>query len=72
MSEKYIPTGIFQTLEDSKYNVRYKYIPRPDGSLEPFEELYCDRFIFNPHKVEEHGRSRSIKFAVQKIFTLFK
>ena len=61
MSEKYIPTGIFQTLESSKYNVRYKYIPRPDGSLEPFEELYCDRFIFNPHKVEEHGRSRRLR-----------
>lgn len=58
MSNKYTPSGFLQLDYESKYNVRYKYIPAPDGSVTLYEELYCNRFIFNPHHVEEHGRSR--------------
>lgn len=54
---KYLPKGIYQTESDSKYNTRYKYITAPDGSLTLYEEMYCNRFIFNPHHVEEHARS---------------
>lgn len=61
MSSKYLPSGLYQLETDAKYNVRYKYIPSPDGSLDVYEEMYCDRFIFNPHHVEEHGRSRRLR-----------
>lgn len=60
MSSKYLPSGIYQTAEQSKYNVRYKFIPDEDGSLTLYEEMFCNRFIFNPHQVEEHGRSERL------------
>lgn len=61
MSDKYIPNGINQLESDCKYNVRYKFIPAPDGSASLYEEMFCNRFIFNPHHVEEHGRSRRLR-----------
>lgn len=61
MSSKYLPSGIYQTTEQSKYNVRYKFIPDVDGSLTLYEEMYCNRFIFNPHQVEEHNRERRLR-----------
>lgn len=61
MSSKYLPTGIYQLESESKYNVRYKYIRNKDGSFSPYEEMYSNRYIFNPHKVEEHGRSRRLR-----------
>lgn len=56
MSFKYLPKSILQLDSDSKYNARYKYITAPDGSVTIFEEMYCKRFVFNPHHVEEHNR----------------
>lgn len=41
---------------ECKYNCRSKFIPQPDGSLKLVEEMYCNRFIFNPEHVEEHNR----------------
>lgn len=61
MSNKYLPSGLAQLESESKYNVRYKFLPSDDGSLTLYEEMYCDRFIFNPHKVEEHNRSRRLR-----------
>lgn len=61
MSSKYLPTGLYQLESDSKYNVRYKFLSSPDGSLTLYEEMFCNRFIFNPHHVEEHGRSRRLR-----------
>lgn len=61
MSRRYIPTGIAQLESDSKYNTRYKYITAPDGSLTLYEEMFCNRFIFNPHNVEEHNRSSRLR-----------
>lgn len=61
MSRKYIPTGIAQLESDSKYNTRYKYITSPDGSLTLYEEMFCNRFIFNPHHVEEHNKENRIR-----------
>lgn len=58
---RYLPKGIYQTESDCKYNTRYKFITSPDGSLTLYEEMYCNRFIFNPHHVEEHARSARIR-----------
>lgn len=60
MSKSFIPKGLFQLNCDAKYNVRYKYITSKDGSLSLYEEMYCDRFIFNPHGVEEHNREHRV------------
>lgn len=60
MSSKYLPKGILQTEFDSKYNTRYKFITAPDGSLTLYEEMFCNRFIFNPHHVEEHNKELRI------------
>lgn len=61
MSTKYLPKGIYQPISDSKYNARYKYITAPDGSLALYEEMYCNRFIFNPHHVEEHNKEQRLQ-----------
>lgn len=61
MSSKYLPSGIYQSESDSKYNTRYKYITSPDGSLELYEEMFCNRFIFNPHHVEEHNQESRLR-----------
>lgn len=50
----FIPKGLYQLDYESKYNARYKFIPSEDGSVEPYEQMFCNRFIFNPHSVEEH------------------
>lgn len=42
--------------ENAKYNCRSKFIPQPDGSLKLIEEMYCNRYIFNPDGVEEHNK----------------
>lgn len=61
MSCKYLPSGIYQSESESKYNTRYKYITSPDGSLELYEEMFCNRFIFNPHHVEEHNQESRLR-----------
>lgn len=61
MSSKYLPKGISQLDYESKYNARYKYIPCDDGSVDVYEEMYCNRFIFNPHGVEEHNRDARLR-----------
>lgn len=61
MTKNYIPSGLVQLESDAKYNVRYKFIPSADGSLTLYEEMFCNRFIFNPHHVEEHNRNSRVK-----------
>ena len=60
MSKSYLPKGIFELDYEVKYNTRYKYITDKDGSVTLFEEMYCNRYIFNPHHVEEHNREQRI------------
>lgn len=50
--KKHIPSGLKMTAEQSKFNMRSKYYPQPDGSLKLVEEMCCNRFIFNPDNVE--------------------
>lgn len=57
----YLPSGIYALDYEVKYNCRGKYIPTVDGSLKLVEEMYCNRFIFNPDNVEEHNRDKRIK-----------
>lgn len=45
---------------ECKYNCRGKFIPLPDGSFKLVEEMYCNRFIFNPEHVEEHNKENRI------------
>ena len=49
------------TAEESKYNLREKYIPQPDGSLKLVEEMCCNRFIFNPDGVEEYNKTERLR-----------
>lgn len=44
------------TDDEIKYNCRSKFIPQADGSLKLVEEMYCNRYIFNPDGAEEHNR----------------
>lgn len=53
---KYLPSSIYQLDYDSKYNARYKYLRKKDGSVVLCEEMYSKRYIFNPHHVEEHNK----------------
>lgn len=46
---------------ECKYNCRGKLIPEPDGSLKLVEEMYCNRYIFNPEGVVEHNRENREK-----------
>ena len=53
---------------DCKYNMRAKYIPQSNGALKLVEEMYCNRYIFNPEGVEEYdkeGRLRREAWAAQ-------
>lgn len=56
----YVPTGILALDYEVKYNCRGKFIPMQDGSLKLVEEMYCNRFIFNPDNVEEHNKDRRV------------
>lgn len=47
--------------EELFYNCRIKSKRLPDGSLEPYEVLYCDRFIFNPSGARVSELSRNIQ-----------
>ena len=60
-NKNFIPSGVAQLDYEAKYNVRYKFLPAEDGSLTLYEEMFCNRFLFNPHNVEEHGRSRRLR-----------
>lgn len=47
--------------EECKYNSRAKFIPNPDGTLKLYEEMYCNRYIFNPEGVEEFNREHRLR-----------
>ena len=46
---------------ECKYNCRSKFIPQPDGSLKLVEEMYCNRYIFNPDGAEEHNKENRLR-----------
>ena len=44
-----------------KYNARVKYKVLPDGSREPYEIMYCNRFVFNPDGARLSEFSRNVE-----------
>lgn len=46
---------------ECKYNARYKFAPQPDGSLKLVEEMFCNRYIFNPDGVEEFNKENRLR-----------
>lgn len=57
-------TSLFDLLnslpQEVFYNARVKYRRLSDGSLEPFEIMYCNRLIFNPSGAKLSELSRKI------------
>ena len=51
MVYKHIKAGTYLTAKDCKYNCRGKFYPTNNGELKLVEEMYCNRFIFNPDNV---------------------
>ena len=58
---RFLLSGEKLSPEDCKYNMRAKYIPQNDGSLHLIEEMFCNRYIFNPEHVEEYNRETRLK-----------
>ena len=61
MSYKHITAGVRLLEQDCKYNSRAKFYPRSDGSLKLVEEMYCNRFIFNPDNVSLAKSERRLR-----------
>ena len=53
---KLLLNGEKELEQDTKFNSRAKFIPTPNGGLKLVEEMYCNRYIFNPNNVEIYNK----------------
>ena len=60
---KLLLNGEKELEQDTKFNSRAKFIPTPNGGLKLVEEMYCNRYIFNPNNVEVYNKEYDEKEA---------